>query len=394
MHNISRTINLKVLLLSIVVAGYMLVSASVSTALARSPFWAGSLLQEEPTATPVPPTSTPVPPPATPQPPTPTPLPERVIVVEAFADVTGEGGLACSGCDRIFSSSDQIANAADPVPNVDFILRDVETGRLLARQTTAMDTQGRARTRFQIPAGFDREVRVELASTPGGYQLCPNVGQARTIGPDDFILRTHLEQFPFWKGCEAPEPTAPTATPILVVTEPEASPTAGPAVEPSPTSVPSGAPGTLTAVVTAHGLNVRTGPGVNYSRLGAVTGDTQLVLDGRNQSGTWVRGRAAEQDLEGWLSVPYMDIAGDVMTLPVVEAGAPSDVQATATEPAATPTDAGAATVEPTETVIPDKLPVTGEVDIPAWGLLAMAAALLLAMSHMWRWIRGAAANG
>ncbi len=448
------------------------------------PFWTSCPL-EAPTATsippsptPIPPTPTPVPPTATPVP-TATPLPERNIVVEAFVDVTGPGGLQCPGCDRIFSSSDQAANAVDPLPNIDFILREADTGRLLARQTTAIDTQGRARTQFRVPAGFDKTLRVELASMPDGYQLCPNVGPTRSIEPDDFILGTHLEQYPFWKGCQVPEPTlepsstptappqpSPSATPTQLV-----SPTPTLTVSPTPmsTALPEGmlvgvvtarglnvragpgieytrlgavAGGTklilsgrnesgtwvrgrvegedlkgwlsakymridgdvmtlpvlelrpaesqatpttgtvseLKAAVTAHGLNVRAGPGIEYARLGAVAGGTELILSGRNEPGTWVRGQAPEEGLEGWLSAKYMKIDGDVMSLPVAESTAARELQATPTEPAATPT--------PTAMIIPEELPRTGTLNMPIWGLLAMASAILLALSHLWRWIR------
>lgn len=454
------------------------------------PFWTGCLL-EQPTATPVPPSPTPVPPTPTPVPPTATrqpatatpvptntpqpptatpiptstPLPERSIVVEAFVDVTGPGGLQCPGCDRIFSSSDQAANAVDPLPNMDFVLREADTGRLLARQTTSLDTQGRARTRFLIPAGFDKTLRVELASMPTGYQICPNIGPSRTIEPDDFVLGTHLEQFPFWKGCQLPEPTIQPGPTSTSTPKASPSPTATLAASPTATStpLPSGmlaavvtarglnvragpgiqylrlgavAGGTkltlsgrneagtwvrglaaaenlegwlsaqymkidgdvmtlpvleekllatptsspvseLTAVVTALGLNVRAGPGVEYARLGAVAGGTELTLSGRDQSGTWVRGRAPEEELEGWFSAQYMDIDGDVMALPVMRVESSGQLQTT---PMVTPT--------PTGVVIPESLPRTGGLDVPIWGLLAMAAAILLALSHVLRWVR------
>ncbi|MFQ5594641.1 MAG: SH3 domain-containing protein [Anaerolineae bacterium] len=453
------------------------------------PFWTSCPL-EAPTATPVPPSATPIPPTPTPAPPTATPmpptatlaptatlLPERSIVVEAFVDVTGPGGLQCPGCDRIFSSSDQAANAVDPLPDIDFILREADTGRLLARQTTTIDTQGRARTRFLIPAGFDKALRLELASMPDGYQLCPNIGPTRAIEPEDFILGTHLEQYPFWKGCQLPEPTVEpspvaTATPQPSPTSP--SPTLTPATSPTPTSTPTALPeGALNAVVTAQGLNVRTGPGIEYTRLGAVAGGTKLTLSGRNEAGTWVRGRAEEENLEGWLSAKYMQIDGDVMTLPILEIAQPVELEATPTilpvdmlsavvtarglnvrtgpgieyarlgavagetelsltgrnedgtwvrgraeeenlegwlsakymridgdvnalpvlevipagELQTTPTEP-AATATPTPMVIPQELPRTGSLDIPVWGLMAMAAALLLALSHVWRWVR------
>ncbi len=437
------------------------------------PFWSGCLIREA-TPTPRPPTPTPVPQSPTPAPqlPTATPMPERSIVVEAFVDVAGSGGLQCPGCDRIFSSSDQAANAADPLPNLEFVLREVDTNRILARQTTSRDAQGRAHTRFLIPAGFDKSLRVELATMPDGYQLCPNVSPVRTINPDDFVLGTHLEQYPFWKGCQLPSPTvepSPAATAV-----PAASPTPIPLPAASPTATPTALPaGMLRAVVTSRGLNVRSGPGIEFSRLGAVAGGTTLALDGRNTSGTWVHGQVAggaltgwlsakymriegdvaslavlaggpsqaatatatrpavkqltavvtaqglnvragpgieherigvveggtalvlsgrnsagtwvwghpaEEGPEGWLSAAYMKIDGDVMALPVVSTTPERQTEATSTRPAVTPT--------PTGTIIPEALPRTGDLGLPLWGLLAMAAAILLALSHMWRWVR------
>lgn len=435
-------------------------------------FWTGCALEEaEPTASPVPPTATPVPPTVTP-PPTATPLPQRSIVVEAFVDTAGPGGLECPGCDRIFSSSDQMANATDPLPNMDFILREADTGRLLARQTTTLDTQGRARTRFDVPAGFDQAMIVELASLPGGYQLCPNIGQARTIQPGDFILGTHLEQFSFWTGCDLQEPTPEPSATATAVPRRSPTPTVAAVLSPTPTAttvltptstataLPAGqldavvtarglnvrsGPGvqyqrigavgggtkliltgrdktgrwvrgqapeeglegwlavafmevdgdfkalpllgleatptlplvdTLAAVVTSRGLNVRAGPGVGYERVGAVAGGTELILHGRNESGIWVRGQVLEEDLVGWLSVPYMEVDGDVLTLSVLEPSGELKLTPTVVPP--TPT--------PTEMIIPDKLPDTGALDMPLWGLLAMASAMLLALSHVWRW--------
>ena len=123
-----------------------------------------------------------------------------------------------------------------------------------------------------------------------------------------------------------------------------------PTRQPNPTSTPWAIP----AVVTARGLNVREGPGVDYQPLGAVGQGTELVLDGRNRSGTWVHGRAPDEDLEGWLSAGYVKIHGDVMTLPVVGvdlAGKPQATASTLRRPTSTP--------EPRATVVGGSIGVT-----------------------------------
>ncbi|MFQ5859110.1 MAG: hypothetical protein ACE5LU_26220, partial [Anaerolineae bacterium] len=104
----------------------------------------------------------------------------------------------------------------------------------------------------------------------------------------------------------------------------------GPASLPA-TSTPTVTPQEITAVVIAQDLSVRAGPGHEYLRLDAVTRGTKLVLTGRNESGSWVRGRAAGQGLQGWLSAESIEIGGDTMALPVVEAGQPSESRATPT---------------------------------------------------------------
>ncbi len=53
------------------------------------------------------------------------------------------------------------------------------------------------------------------------------------------------------------------------------------------------------AVVTSRGLTVRAGPGAEYERVGAVGQGTDVVLNGRNAAGTWVRGRIPERTFEG-----------------------------------------------------------------------------------------------
>lgn len=101
---------------------------------------------------------------------------------------------------------------------------------------------------------------------------------------------------------------------------------------PSATSRPTATPWQgVSAVVMSKGLNVRAGPGVGYQRLGAVGQGTEFLLSSRDASGAWVRGRAPAEGLEGWLSVKYMKVAGDVTALPVVEAGVAGRQLATAT---------------------------------------------------------------
>ena len=273
------------------------------------PFWKGCPRQPAPTVTPTfpPPTATPLPPTSTP-----TPV-EQQIVVEAFLDVAGPGGLACPGCDGIYSPADQAANAVNPLPNMDFLLKEAATGRVLARQTTVLDTQGRARTVFRVPGDLTQDLIVELAAPPAGFELCPTTSRSRRIRPEDFILGTHLEQFSFWRGCPLPSPT-PTGTAAVPA---EASPTAPRA---TPTVAKPRATPTATRVI------------------------------------------ASPTPVEGVTGTP---MAEALLTVTATLTGTPQP-----------------------------RLPVTGDPITPLWGLLALGAAVLLALSHIWRWISAAFAGG
>jgi hypothetical protein len=81
----------------------------------------------------------------------------------------------------------------------------------------------------------------------------------------------------------------------------------------------------------AQALNVRSGPGVTYPRVGTVTEGTRVALDGRDEAGTWVRGEMPAEEAEGWLSATFTEIEGDVMSLPVIEVSPPPPPPATAT---------------------------------------------------------------
>ncbi|MFQ5340459.1 MAG: hypothetical protein ACE5F6_02810 [Anaerolineae bacterium] len=126
----------------------------------------------------------------------------------------------------------------------------------------------------------------------------------------------------------------PTDTPPLTHTVPPTSPPATATPRSTDTPAPTSPPATpwgVSAVVMAQALNVRSGPGVTYPRVGTVTEGTRVALDGRDEAGTWVRGEMPAEEAEGWLSATFMEIEGDMMSLPVIEVGPPPPPPATAT---------------------------------------------------------------
>jgi uncharacterized protein YraI len=144
-----------------------------------------------------------------------------------------------------------------------------------------------------------------LAST-GEDALAPT--PTRTAWP------TFTPTAPFDIASFMPTPTntpAPTDTPPPTATPTESPPTATPA---EPASAPE-------ARVTTASLNVRSGPGTAYSRLGQVTnGHTSDVL-GRNDDNSWILINYSGG--KGWVSATYAQIEGDIDSVEVVEVAPP-----------------------------------------------------------------------
>lgn len=118
---------------------------------------------------------------------------------------------------------------------------------------------------------------------------------------------------------EPPPVTTATPTSTQAPTQPPATPTPT-ATQALPDNV---------AVVATNVLNVRGGPGTEYTVLTTATRGQLLTVLGRNAAGTWLWVRLAG-GIQGWVTRSYVDFRG---TAPVVETPAPP---ATATPPVIT----------------------------------------------------------
>ncbi len=132
-----------------------------------------------------------------------------------------------------------------------------------------------------------------------------------------------------------PVPLPPTATPTLVMATPAPAPAE--AVTPVP---PANTPVSTGPAVTVNtSLNVRSGPGVAYDRVGSIASGATADILGRNADGSWwqISYDGAPQG-KGWISANYGD-ARNTGGVPVVEAPpAPTPKPATATPPPAAAT--------------------------------------------------------
>jgi len=131
-------------------------------------------------------------------------------------------------------------------------------------------------------------------------------------------------------GCTQPTPTAipptktpkptftprPTATPLPIVTPTKpATPTN--TVVPTPTPIPP-TPTPATPKLTANqNVNVRSGPGTNYARIGELSAGQSFEITGKNAAGDWYQfdfnGRA------GWVRQDFVTVSGDAAAIQVAQ---------------------------------------------------------------------------
>ncbi len=69
---------------------------------------------------------------------------------------------------------------------------------------------------------------------------------------------------------------------------------------------------TISGIVTANHLNLRSGPGPEYDDLGTLNNGALVVLVGRNANGTWGQLNSSE-----WINAQYVSINGSIDILPI-----------------------------------------------------------------------------
>ena len=79
--------------------------------------------------------------------------------------------------------------------------------------------------------------------------------------------------------------------------------------------IPTRTPSLTTGCVNINALNVRAGPGVEYSIIGGLSNGECATIKGRNANSSWVW--VESQDLKGWVSAGYLSVIGDLTRVPV-----------------------------------------------------------------------------
>ena len=73
-------------------------------------------------------------------------------------------------------------------------------------------------------------------------------------------------------------------------------------------------------IVSTQGLNVRTGPGTNYSIITSFPEGTLLDVIGRSDTGNWLVVWLPDLQRNGWISTAFVTLGFDISTLPIVAA--------------------------------------------------------------------------
>lgn len=139
----------------------------------------------------------------------------------------------------------------------------------------------------------------------------------------------------WWNSATPLAEAMPTLTETPTLT-PEPTPTPSPTVTPIPPTPTTPAP--HVAKVKEKLVNVRQGPGAEYSRAGqAVSGD-ELIVTGRNGPGDWLQVESQAKGLSGWILAELLDFSLQLETIPeVTPAYAPPTATPVPPEPTATP---------------------------------------------------------
>jgi uncharacterized protein YraI len=72
-------------------------------------------------------------------------------------------------------------------------------------------------------------------------------------------------------------------------------------------------------------LNLRSGPGQSYSRLGTLARNTALVLEARSADSTWLLVHTLDNTLRGWVFAAYLETNVTLADLPISEEGATTE---------------------------------------------------------------------
>ena len=113
-------------------------------------------------------------------------------------------------------------------------------------------------------------------------------------------------------------PPTPEITTTATATPP---PTATPTDFPTPMRTAEPTPAVPIAVISVENVNMRSGPGTEYVRVGGLVAGQVCAITGRNQASTWWR--LSCPLVNGWVFGDLLTLAGPVTGVPVIQTAPP-----------------------------------------------------------------------
>ena len=205
---------------------------------------------------------------------------------------------------------------------------------------------------------------------------------APVLGGAVVLVLVAVAAIGLWSRGRTPTPPPPTDVPAVVETT-SSSPTAVPPTEtpspmatatvqhtstpiPVPTAAPSPASG-KPQIVTSHAINVYSGPGSSYVKMGqTAAGDTLDIIARNGDSSWWSVCCVAGEPV--WIEADLVEVQGDTSDVPVATVTPPTPTPTNTHTPTPIPTD----TPTPTPTATPTRIP-TLRVDLAFVGAHADA---------------------
>lgn len=140
------------------------------------------------------------------------------IVAQVFLDTAGYNyGTECPGCNGFWEDADWCGELLTPLPPMELVLRNADTGEEITRVTTRkLYNTGRSWGYLSVPMdGSSYMLELDKTEIPDGFVPCVTSPLSRLITPRDYRYGHVSELFYFWWGCppappiENPPPAPP-----------------------------------------------------------------------------------------------------------------------------------------------------------------------------------------
>lgn len=165
---------------------------------------------------------------------------------------------------------------------------------------------------------------------------CADLGPQATPVPPTKTPKPTFTATPDW-----------TPTPVVFATATPEPPTATPEPEftATPEATPTETPNPTARLTANQAVNVRSGPGTNYTTIGSLSAGQTFEITGKNPAGDWLEFQFDGR--QGWVKSSLVTVSGDMNTVQVAQ-----NIPAA---PTARPTARPQATATPAPTAAPAK---------------------------------------